>query len=316
MRCPKLLELPPPPLGKTGWPWTVESPQLPDRMPDDRPWPRISIITPSYNQGQFIEETIRSVLLQGYPDLEYIIMDGGSTDETVETIQKYQTWFTHYESGPDGGQAAALNKGFSLASGALRNWLNSDDTLAPSALACIGRLVRLRPDADIVCGTRLVRKTDESELIVDPVWQTGWRSYLLGSGILPQEAAYFSQTVHTAVGPLNESSSYIFDVIFFAAALQHSRRIVLTNNVISILQSHMDQKTRQVNDRKSFESKLLLAAEAERSVWKRMLSRMARTRFSVAVLEAYRHWPVRRKRPIEIISFDWTNGSIVETKLD
>ena len=134
MRCPTLAELPPPPAGKTGWPWTVESPQLPDTMPDGKPWPRISIVTPSYNQGQFIEETIRSALLQGYPHLEYIIIDGGSTDDSVGVIKKYQPWLAYWVSEEDRGQSHAINKGFERATGGIMNWINSDDFLAVDAL--------------------------------------------------------------------------------------------------------------------------------------------------------------------------------------
>ncbi len=138
MRSPTLADLPTPPPGKSGWPWTVDTPSLPETRPDGSPWPRISIVTPSYNQGQFIEETIRSVLLQGYPDLEYIIMDGGSTDESVDIIKKYAPWLAHWESARDKGQADAINKGFSRITGSRANWVNSDDVLLPGCLELVG----------------------------------------------------------------------------------------------------------------------------------------------------------------------------------
>lgn len=137
MRCPTLKELPPPE-GKTGWPWTKESRQLPDKTPDGRPWPRISIVTPNYNYGQFIEETIRSVLLQGYPNIEYIIIDDGSTDNSIDIIKKYEKWLAYWETGPNRGEAHAINKGLGQASGVIAACLNSDDFYLAGALRHIG----------------------------------------------------------------------------------------------------------------------------------------------------------------------------------
>ena len=105
MRCPRLTELPLPPSGKTGWPWTEAGAELPDRMPDGRPWPRLSIVTPSLNQGGFLEAAIRSVLLQGYPDVEYVVIDGGSSDGSVEVIERYEKWLSDWCSEPDTGAA-------------------------------------------------------------------------------------------------------------------------------------------------------------------------------------------------------------------
>src|SRR5262249_39110767 len=127
MHCPSLHELPAPPPGRTGWPWTVASAALPPAMPDGAVWPRVSVGTPSFNQAHFVEATLRSILLQGYPNLEYFVMDGGSTDGSVEIIKKYSPWLTSWVSERDGGQSAAINRGLRLGSGLFTTWINSDD---------------------------------------------------------------------------------------------------------------------------------------------------------------------------------------------
>ncbi len=133
MPCPGLKDLPAPPSGKVGWPWT-EDISSPDSTKSGCAWPRITIVTPSFNQGCFLEETIRSVLLQGYPNLEYILMDGGSGDNSVEIIKKYAEWLSYWTSEPDGGQSAAINRGLKLGTGFFAGWINSDDLLHRDAL--------------------------------------------------------------------------------------------------------------------------------------------------------------------------------------
>jgi len=164
MRCPRLDALPPAPEGRTGWPWTEESAPLPDAMPDGGPWPRVSIVTPVYNQAAFLEEAIRSVLLQGYPDLEYIIVDGGSTDGCVDIIRKYEPWLAHWRSEPDRGQSHAINKGLRRATGRYFNWHNADDVLLPGALSLAARALAEHPQASYAYGYSLV--IDEKSAII------------------------------------------------------------------------------------------------------------------------------------------------------
>lgn len=152
MSCPGLNELPPPPPGRTGWPWTEEPPPLPETPPGGQTWPRVSIVTPSYNQGEFIEETLRSVLLQGYPNLEYIILDGGSSDGSADIIRKYEPWLAYWVSEPDRGQADAINKGFARATGEIVAYLNSDDLYLPRALATAVSAFLADPELALVHG--------------------------------------------------------------------------------------------------------------------------------------------------------------------
>ena len=122
--------------GRGHWPWVNPDPTpLPEAMPDGSPWPRISIVTPTFNQGRYIEQTILSVANQDYPDVEHIVVDGGSTDETPAVLDRYANHFAHVVSEPDQGQSDAINKGFSRATGEILTWINSDDMLAPGALA-------------------------------------------------------------------------------------------------------------------------------------------------------------------------------------
>ncbi len=148
-----LNDLPEPPVGRVGWPWTLVAGGggLAEDLGDasgssatgkalkpypchPEEWPRVSIITPSYNQGRYIEETIRSVLLQGYPNLEYIVLDGGSSDGTVKVLEKYSRFIAYWCSAKDGGQAEAINKGLDRATGDWVGWQNSDDFYEPGAL--------------------------------------------------------------------------------------------------------------------------------------------------------------------------------------
>ena len=175
--------------------------------------PRVSIVTPSFNQGAFLEETIRSVLLQGYPDLDYIIIDGGSTDQSVGIIRKYEPWLAYWVSEKDSGQAHAINKGFSHATGEIRAYLNSDDVFCQNALSTAVSFLDKRPEAALAYGDCQI--IDELSKVND-LWLAPEFDLpeLLFRCYLAQPATFWRQSKMekmAGVGVFNVGMHYAFD---------------------------------------------------------------------------------------------------------
>jgi glycosyltransferase involved in cell wall biosynthesis len=201
------------------------------------------VVTPSFNQAEYLEETIRSVLLQGYPDLEYIVLDGGSTDGSVEIIERYAPWLSHWTSGPDGGQACAINAGLQRASGDIFNWINSDDYLLPGALHTVAEAWSREPDKLIGC----------SLLEVDPEGHTlrsrrsanlttsGMLTYWHGVGF-PQQGIWVPMSLVREVGVLNTAYDCCFDWEWILR-LTHAGAVQYVDRAVAAFRDQPDSKT-------------------------------------------------------------------------
>jgi glycosyltransferase involved in cell wall biosynthesis len=205
-------DLPPPPAGKRGWPWTVGSKLLPNRRSDGSEWPRLSIVTPSYNQGQFLEVTIRSVLLQGYPDLEYVIIDGGSGDESVAILRKYERFLSYWVSEKDNGQADAINKGLVKTDGKYLGWLNSDDVYARGAFGKVISTFLENSRTTVVHGNRILLDGQGRVFGCStfPKFNPPHTGYIVCS-----ETAFWTRSAMEKAGMLNADFRFAMDLEFF-----------------------------------------------------------------------------------------------------
>lgn len=173
--------------------------------------PKVSIITPSYNQAHFLEQTIQSVLNQDYPNLEYIIVDGGSTDGSVEIIQRYADRLAWWVSERDKGQTDALNKGFARASGEILAWINSDDTYNPGAVSEAVAYLLAHPEAGMVYGDANLIDAQGGVLGAFPARQTDYRRLRRGFVHIPQQSSFFRADLWRKVGPLDASFYFAMD---------------------------------------------------------------------------------------------------------
>jgi glycosyltransferase involved in cell wall biosynthesis len=210
--------------------------------------PTVSIVTPSFNQARFLEETIHSVLAQDYPDIEYILVDGGSTDGSVEIIQKYAGQISWWVSEKDQGHADALNKGFAHANGEILAWLNSDDTYYPGAVSEAVNYLQAHPEVGMVYGDADL--TDENGRVIGrfAARQTNYRRLLRGSVHIPQATTFFRAALWRQIGSLDLDLFFAFDYNFWVQVAKVSRLQYLSR-LWATFRLHSQGKSVRFDDR-------------------------------------------------------------------
>ena len=220
--------------------------------------PLVSIVIPSYNQARFLESTICSVLEQDYPNLEVILVDGGSTDGSLEIIHHYLERFSWWVSENDKGHADALNKGFSHAKGEILAWLNSDDTYCLGAISDAISILQANPDVGMVYGNADL--TDEKGKVIGSFAsrQTDYRKLLRGSVHIPQATTFFRTDLWRQVGPLSLSLFFAFDYDLWVRLAKISK-LLYVPRVWANFRLHADGKS-ILNDDKCYPDMLKVYA--------------------------------------------------------
>ncbi len=259
---------------REGWPWTGQPARAPAAAGD---WPRISLVTPSYNQGPFVEATIRSVLLQGYPNLEYIVVDGGSTDGSLALIEKYQDHLAWWVSERDKGQSHALNKGFARATGELFGYLNSDDILEPGALFACAEL--FRAGAPWVVGDVNYWDADGHLVPFPEIPGRGLPRWLFSCPV-GQPGSFWAAALHQRVGPFREDLRYVMDYEFWLR-LRVVERVRPTRLRLPTARYRLHESSKTVGEGVAFadEARAMVTPYFERLTWlERAWVRAARRR--------------------------------------
>jgi glycosyltransferase involved in cell wall biosynthesis len=208
-------------------------------------YPKISIVTPSYNQAQYIGWTVRSVFLQRYPDLEYVMMDGGSKDGTLDVLEPYRDRFAHFVSERDNGQSDAIARGFERTTGEIMAYLNSDDMLAPGTLRWVADFFARHPDVDAVYSHRITVDGDNK---VAWYWilpeHSDW--YMTRWDLIPQETCFWRRRIFEKVGNVDPTYRFAMDYDLFVRFMQ-AGRMARADRFLGVFREHAAAKTSQLN---------------------------------------------------------------------
>ncbi len=203
--------------------------------------PKVSIVTPSYNQGQYVARTVRSVLMQDYPDLEYLFLDGGSTDGTMAEVEPYLKRFAYWRSERDDGQAGAVQEGLRRASGDVMAYLNSDDVLAPGTVSRVVRFFERHPRVDAIYSHRVV--IDENDRIMSTWLLPPHSSYLISRwDLLPQETCFWRRKLFERAGNVDPSMAFALDYDLFVRYMR-AGRFARLNAFLGAFRRHSASKT-------------------------------------------------------------------------
>lgn len=205
--------------------------------------PKISIVTPSFNQGSYLESTILSVIGQLYPNLEYIIMDGGSTDNSIDIIRKYEKHFAFWESVPDKGQSDAINKGFQIATGDILAWINSDDMYLPHTFRFISEYFSSNCDDKIVFGNCLKFNQETKKVYGSDVESSHKKLDISLCDYIIQPSCFWSRQIWEKVGPLNLDLAFSLDWDWFIRAQKLNLKFEPISEFLSIYRIHAQHKT-------------------------------------------------------------------------
>lgn len=231
-------------------------------------YPKISIVTPSFNQAQYLEQTIRSVIDQKYPNIEYIIIDGGSTDGSVDLIRKYESQLSYWVSESDNGQTHAINKGLRRATGDWVAWQNSDDIYLPGSFDGLARASKKHPRAGMILGDMMLIDAGGHPIRDVRYVKPTYRSVLAEGMVLTNQCAFWRRQVHEQIGFMSEELHYAFDYEWFLRLTKH----VSSEHVPAIwggFRLHEDAKTSMHGQRFFDENKIILKGRALSPWWRR-----------------------------------------------